>query len=253
MDYEAELAIVIGRATHTMRVNIATNAQNGGLKPIGGRSKLGDEVTRRIRDTIMSGGYVAGQKLVVDDLAQHLGVSTMPVREALVALAHEGILDVSPRRGFRIAQLAANDIEDIFMVQAFLAGLLAERATPVMNQGHMDQLYRIQAEVEALGEHDSDEVRAKIEDCNYRFHRAINHVVEASRLRWFLRAATQYVPRHIYETIPSWTRLTIVDHPAIIEALARRDAETARRRVEEHVKRCGTQVLENLKARGFWS
>lgn len=241
------------RATHTARVNIATSAQGGGLKPMGGRPKLGDEVTRRIRDTIMSGSYVAGQKLVVDDLAQQLAVSAMPVREALVALAHEGILEVSPRRGFRIAQLAARDVEDIFMVQAFLAGMLAEQATPLMNQGHIEQLYRIQADVEALAERDSEEVRAKIEDCNYRFHRTINHVVEAPRLRWFLRAATQYIPRHIYETIPSWTRLTVVDHPPIIEALARRDAETGRRRVEEHVIRCGTQVVENLKARGFWS
>ncbi len=217
------------------------------------RRRLGDEVAQQVRDAIMSGTYVAGEKLVVEDLASQLGVSTMPVREALVALAHEGVLQVSPRRGFGVARLGKQDIEDIFRVQAFLAGILAERASQTIDEKGLRRLQRIQEKVErAAANGDTGASSAQIEDLNYEFHYSLNHVVDAPRLRWFLRVATQYVPRHVYETIPTWTRLTVVDHPQIIEALESRDPTAARRRAETHVMRAGMQVVENLEARGFW-
>ena len=223
------------------------------LTPIGGRPKLGDEVTRQIRDAIMSGTYVASEKLVLEELASQLSVSTMPVREALVTLAHEGILQVSPRRGFRVAMLRRQDIEDIFRVQAFVAGVLAERAAGKIQDQEILRLSRIREKVDTLAAKGyTDQSRAKIEDLNFSFHHSINHIVDSPRLRWFLRAATQYVPRHIYEAIPTWTDLTVVDHPRILEALQARDARLARRRVEAHVMHAGMHVVENLQARGFW-
>ncbi len=202
----------------------------------------------------MSGIYTSGQKLVVDDLATRLGVSTMPVREALATLAHEGILEVLPRRGFRVTELAKQDVEDIFLVHSFIAGVLAERAVPLVDEGVIKRLRHIGRKVDQLGKGgDSESGRSQIEFLNYSFHRTINYLVPAPRLHYFLEGASQYVPRHLYATIPTWTKLTIRDHPDIIRALEERDAKSARLLAEEHVLHAGRQVVENLEAHGFFT
>ena len=222
------------------------------LQPVQG-VKLGDEVTKQIRDAVMSGAYQSGEKLAIEKLAGELGVSTMPVREALLALASEGILEISPRRGFRVAMLARRDIEDIFYVHAFLAGVLAERAARVIDEATLKRLWRIREKVDALrGSGDSDDRRQKIEFLNYSFHRTVNGLVDAPRLHWFLDAASKYVPRHMYETLDGWTQLTVDDHPHIIEALERRDESASRTRTEEHVLHAGKLVIDNLEAHGFF-
>lgn len=224
------------------------------LRPIPETPKLGQTVTKQVRDAIMSGIYVPGQKLVVEDLATRLGVSTMPVREALVTLANEGILDVLPRRGFRVTRFSKQDVEDIFLVHSFIAGVLAERAVPLIDERVLERLRHIGRKVDQLAKADDTErTRSQIEFLNYSFHRTINYLVNAPRLHYFLEMASQYVPRHLYSTIPTWTELTVQEHPRIIDALARRDARRVRRLAEEHVLDAARKVVENLEAHGFFT
>ena len=75
---------------------------NSIFNSLDGRPKLGREVTRILRDAIMSGKFSPGQRMMVDELARQLGVSTMPIREALVTLAGEGLVDELARRGFQV-------------------------------------------------------------------------------------------------------------------------------------------------------
>ena len=201
----------------------------------------------------MSGAYLSGQKLVVDDLAETLGVSTMPVREALVTLAHEGVLEVLPRRGFRVTEITKQDVEDIFLVHAFVAGVLAERAASIMDDATLERLRHIVRKVDHLApDMESEQTRSRIEFLNYSFHRTYNNIVKAPRLHWFWDSASQYVPRHLYATIPAWTHMTVDDHPKIVEALERRDARASRAVAEEHVRHAGRMVVENLEGHGFW-
>jgi DNA-binding GntR family transcriptional regulator len=86
----------------------------------------------------------------------------------------------------------------------------------------------------------------RVEELNFKFHRTINHVPDAKRLRWFLRASTRYVPRRFYETVPGWTEATRDRHSAIIDALEARDAMTARRLMELHMLEAGRLVREHL-------
>lgn len=224
------------------------------LRRIPETPKLGQTVTKQIRDAIMSGVYLTGQKLVVDDLATRLGVSTMPVREALVTLAHEGVLEVLPRRGFRVAEFTKQDVEDIFLVHAFVAGVIAERAVPLVDAGVVERLKHIVRKVNQLAAaQQSEQARSRIEFLNYAFHRTYNNLVNAPRLHWFMDAASQYVPRHLYATIPTWTQLTVHDHPEIIEAFERKDRKAARRMAEEHVMHAGREVVANLESHGFWT
>jgi DNA-binding GntR family transcriptional regulator len=216
------------------------------------RRKLGDETTRYLRDELLSGHYQAGERMGVQQLAETLGVSTMPVREALLTLANEGLLEVVPRRGFRVAAIKLRDVEDAFRVHALVAGLLIEEAAPIITPAAVGELRDVQAAIQQTFHRGLDPraLADQVEELNFRFHRTINHVPDARRLRWFLRAATRYVPRRFYETIPGWNEATRDRHGAIIEALETRDAAQARRLMEEHVTEAGGLVRRQLEARG---
>jgi DNA-binding GntR family transcriptional regulator len=218
------------------------------------RRKLGEEATRRLRDTIMSGTYPAGYRMGIDELARDLGVSTMPVREALIALANEGLLEVLPRRGFRVAAISRQDVEDVFRVHALVAGELAERAARAIDAETIARLKEVQEDIESISQSRmAASVRStRIEQANYTFHRMINHSSDSERLRWFLRAATRFVPRQFYEAIPGWMETTVHDHPQIIAALEQRKAGQSRRLMTEHVSLAGELVVSELERTGFW-
>jgi DNA-binding GntR family transcriptional regulator len=211
-------------------------------------------VTRFLRDSIMSGEYQQGTRIRLEELAARLNVSTMPAREALMAMVSEGLLEPLPRRGYRVVALQRQDIEDVFAVHAFVAGHLAERAAALIGKDDIAKLEDLQREAESIVKlRISKRERAvRIDAVNFEFHRLINQVAEAPRLRWFLRAATRYVPRHFYQAIPSWTDATVADHPKIIEALRHRNAAAARRLTEDHIRHAGRLVIEHLTGRGFW-
>jgi DNA-binding GntR family transcriptional regulator len=213
------------------------------------RKKLGDEVAQYLREALMAGRYLADQRLGVEDLAEELGVSTMPVREALLTLANEGLLVVRPRRGFRVVQLTVQDIEDVYDVHAYLSGRLAERAAANISEQTVGKLADLQRRIERATA--DKEPLAVLERLNSEFHREINRCAKSPRLEWFLRAATRYLPRQFYEDVPEWAQTSTQDHPAIIEALVRHDGDGARQLMEQHVERAGALVVRSLLARGW--
>src|SRR5207244_1357424 len=90
--------------------------------------KLADEVVATLRRMILVGELPPGSRSSQDELARLLGVSTMPVREALLRLAAEGFVEASPNRSFTIVRTTQTDVRDIYWMHAMLAGELASRA-----------------------------------------------------------------------------------------------------------------------------
>jgi DNA-binding GntR family transcriptional regulator len=218
------------------------------LKPLAVRRKLGDEVTRYLRDSLTTGVYPAGERVRINDIAAELGVSAMPVREALIALASEGLVEMLPRRGFRVGTVQLKDFEDTFRVHAFVAGLLAEEAARSISAEALQQLKAIDAKLQDLAGRKTKD-RDRLETLNFEFHRAVNYASDSPRLRWFLRAATRNIPHRFYGDMPGWIEETVADHPKIIDALERHDPRRARTAMEEHIRHTGVVILANLPSR----
>ncbi|MCZ7568950.1 MAG: GntR family transcriptional regulator [Ardenticatenaceae bacterium] len=81
---------------------------------------LRDQVYQILRDRIITGQLIPGQRLDVDDLSQSLGVSPTPVKDALKQLAAEGLIDIRPRRGTFVAEFTRRDIEELFDVRLMM-------------------------------------------------------------------------------------------------------------------------------------
>jgi DNA-binding GntR family transcriptional regulator len=83
-------------------------------------AKIASTVYEQIRTAILSGELSNSERLVEEDLAVSLGISRTPVREALRRLAAEGLVDVSPNRGARVAEWDADDLREIFDLRSIL-------------------------------------------------------------------------------------------------------------------------------------
>lgn len=222
------------------------------FRQLAGRKKLSAEVADYLRDAIISGHFSPGERLSPSALASDLRVSPMPVREALAALAADGLIDAITRRGFRVAHISRRDIRDAFTVHAFIAGLLAEAASRVVVADTIKELRLIHSEIDRLSSLPDHDSQMRIENLNFDFHRTINRVPDAYRLRRFLANVSQFAPRHFYDSIPHWVDATVKDHPKIIDALESRDPDGARRLMEQHILRAGALLDRNLDQHGFW-
>src|ERR1700734_2978608 len=104
------------------------------------RAQLSDEVAGHLRAAIMSGALRPGTYIRLDETAAKLGVSVTPVREALLKLRGEGMVQLEPHRGHVVLPLSRQDIDDIFWVQATIAKELAATAAQNITDGEIDEL-----------------------------------------------------------------------------------------------------------------
>lgn len=102
------------------------------------RISLAGQVTNALRDLIISGVYVQDQPLRQDEIASRLGVSRIPVREALQLLEAEGLIVNVPYKGAVVAKLSAAEIEEYFDIRANLECDLLDRAIPNMTPEHIE-------------------------------------------------------------------------------------------------------------------
>jgi DNA-binding GntR family transcriptional regulator len=210
------------------------------------RPQLSDEAATYVRALIMSGELPPGASVRVEAIAEALGVSTTPAREALQALRVEGFLDLIPRQGFRVAQLTGQDIEDLFRVQALVAGELVARAvvnaTPA-DIAHLNEIHERLVAVAAVGDLEH------LEELNHEFHREMYRIGRAPKILWVLGLLTRYVPRMFYANIPGWPETTRDDHSAILEMIVTGDAEGARAAMHEHIGHSGKLLAAHFDER----
>ena len=195
------------------------------------RPQLSDDVARYVRRRIFNGTYRAGEYLRLDQLAADVGISVTPVREALLNLRAEGLLELHPRRGFMVLEVTARDMADVAIVQAFVGGELAARAAENITDEQLASLRVIQDELERAYEQ-TDLVR--MVRLNHEFHRTINVAADSPKLTQFMSGITRYAPESVFPTLHGWPKQSTADHRAVITALEARDAELARSAMAGH-------------------
>jgi DNA-binding GntR family transcriptional regulator len=188
----------------------------------------------RIRALILSGDVAPGTRLGQVDLAERLGVSRTPVREALRRLTGEGLVEFQDQRGFRVADIAIDDVVRRLEVRLLLepgaARLAAERAT--------------EEDLELLAAAIERERRARsavaAHDASREFHLLIaaathnRELVGAIEALWLIEVGRRLLARR--RAAPAWQAHDVEEHEAILAALRKRDAALAGRLMDEHVR-----------------
>lgn len=212
------------------------------------RGGLPDDVAAYIRRLILTGVLKPGTKIDQDAVGEALDVSRSPIREALVILGQEGLLDVTPRRGASVALLTPDDIIDHYELFGVVSGRAAERAADLLTDDQVDELARIQ---QAFRTAPDNAAAADLSKLNDEFHRIVNSCAPR-RTRWLLRLLERSVPADYYEFANGWNDRAVEHHQAILDAIADHDAERARRAMEHHLHESGIAAADALRAHGFW-
>jgi DNA-binding GntR family transcriptional regulator len=185
------------------------------------RAQLSDEVAGHLRTAIMSGTLRPGTFIRLDETAAQLGVSITPVREALLKLRGEGMVQLEPHRGHVVLPLTRQDIDDIFWLQSTIARELAATATERITERDIAELERINDLLATAVSGGDAEAIASLE---FSFHRVFNQASGRIKLAWFLLNAARYMPAQLYAADPLWGESTVDNHRRLIAALRDRDA-----------------------------
>jgi DNA-binding GntR family transcriptional regulator len=211
--------------------------------PVVVQDKLADRVAAWLRDAIITGRLRSGENLRLVALAERLGVSTTPVREALLFLQKEGLVVGEARRGFSVASLSREDIRDLFVLHAFIAGVLAERAAGHLDDAELRSLATLNTSIKR-SVRDGDHDRAA--ELKQEFHRIINKAAGPSILHRILGDMSRWTGPQVR----GWPAAAGQDHGPIVKALRERDGARARTLIERHVQKAGQQVVAHLTEHG---
>lgn len=209
-----------------------------------GKPNLKDAVADMLRQLIYSGRLRPGERIDQKKIAAEFGVSKLPVREALITLQSEGLVESEPRHGSFVAALTPSDVRDHYLVYGMVAGLAAQVAASVIDDADLAELDELVAAMKASPD--------DLEQLNFRFHQRINRVGSSRRLRVSLYNLSKGLPPLFQTNIPGWSEVALADHCEILEALRARNGAEARRAMEAHLRRGADHAVKSLDARAFW-
>jgi DNA-binding GntR family transcriptional regulator len=209
----------------------------------------GEQVANILRRMILVGELPPGERLTQDILADRLGVSTMPIREALLRLVPEGLVEVTSGR-FSVVRSEAGDILDAYWIHARLAGELTERSCRIDSSGRLAaKLHAINDDyLEAASRND----RTRMEELNWDFHRGINTAAQAPKLLLILRTVLRSVPDGFYSLLDGWAEASKRGHGDILDAFDAHDARAAGAAARDHVIEAGQLLRERFWDHGIW-
>ncbi len=207
----------------------------GVLKPLHETVSLEKLAYDRIKDAILTFGFMPNQALVEGDLALQLGISKTPVRDALMRLEREGLVSRIPFKGTYVSDINNQDMADIYTIRAVLEGLAIRLATEFITPEEIERLDELTEEhAVALSQRDFSGV-AKI---NAEFHRIILHKCHNQRLINNLEDLDDLLKRYRLLSIVQGVRLekSVPEHKAIVAALKERNPLKAEIAMKEHLQ-----------------
>ena len=206
---------------------------------------LRDVVFNTLRRAILRGELVPGQRLMEIRLADQMGVSRTPVREAIRKLELEGLVLMIPRRGAIVAKITEKDLKDVLEVRASLERLSTKLACERMEEETIEELREAQEAFKAALRGDDITLQAQKD---VEFHDVIYKSTNNLRLIQMLNNLREQMYRYRLEYLKDGTshQKLVEEHEAIIEALSRRDTEETTNIMVGHVYNQEQAVMRKI-------
>ena len=206
---------------------------------------LREVVCETLREAIREGILQPGERLMEIQIAEELGVSRTPVREAIRKLELEGYVVMLPRRGTYVANLSIKDINEVFEIRssidALAAGLAAERIT----EDELEKMeHMLVATVDAFEHGDME----RVVEFDSQFHDVLYCASRNDRLVGIISNLREQLTRFrsISMAQPGRMKETMDEHRRMVEAIAQRDVELAQSIAREHMENAEQALLLDL-------
>jgi DNA-binding GntR family transcriptional regulator len=210
---------------------------------------LREVVCETLRNAIVAGILQPGERLMEIQVAEELGVSRTPVREAIRKLELEGFVVMIPRRGTYVSDLSIKDITEVFEVRTSLdvlaAGLAAERIT----EEELEQMERLLVEIGGyIEQNDMD----KIVEADSQFHDILYRASRNERLVGIINNLREQLTRFrsLSMSYPGRLKEMFGEHTRMVESLGQRNVALAQQFAGEHMANAEQVLLKNMLERG---
>lgn len=229
------------------------DAGGSGARTTGDAGQRQRQAYTELKHRIMHGELSPGTQMLENDIAELLGMSRTPVREAMIRLTEEGLIEVRPRHGMRVLGITVDDLEEIYAVrtplEAAAVRMAAERG---LSQKELGELSRSMERMERALEEDRLWDWA-LEDGE--FHRLLVNSSGNKRLISIIETLRGQLHRGTMATCDMREKphLSNIEHRAVFEAIANRQPELAERKLAGHLHRSGGMLIELLRTRGLTS
>ena len=211
-------------------------------KQIFGAANTPDLIVETLRTAIIQGQYKAGAPLRQDRIAQDLGVSKIPLREALVQLKAEGLVSFMPKRGAVVSSLSAAKAAEIFIMRQALETLALEQAIPRLGR---PDLIRARSVLEIMDE-ESDQ--GQWGNLNWEFHTTLYQAAQMPLLLATIHTLHNNVTRYLVIYLDRLAGLTRSqeEHRQLLEACQNQDIQRAKAVLESHLSRASKDLVSYL-------
>jgi DNA-binding GntR family transcriptional regulator len=209
------------------------------------RESSADQVAAHVRRSIMAGELRKGDRLLQDEIAEELGVSRIPVREAIIALDREGWVSFEANRGAFVTGLEADDIRDHYELRGIVLGLAAKRVAETATDDALADLaerhgaMRRAPDVAAFSSH------------NERFLAKLLGLADSPRLRATLLVTPSILPDGFFDVVPAGREIQVKGIGQLVRALKARRAEDADQLMRATLRRHGDAVVEAFGRSGL--
>lgn len=205
---------------------------------------LREMVFESLREAIIQGRLKPGERLMEIQLAEEMGVSRTPVREAIRKLELEGFVVMVPRKGAYVAGISVKDIVDVFEVRAALEGLAAGLAAERITEEELEELERALVKTYEVSSYDLE----ALVETDTKFHELIYRASRNERLAQIITNLADQIQRFRTTSLsqPGRTKHALEEHKQIVEAISERNVELAQTLAREHIENAEQSLLNAL-------
>jgi DNA-binding GntR family transcriptional regulator len=217
----------------------------GPLQVLQERKSLGEHVFENLKQAIIRGNITPGEWLVENHIAQMLGISRTPVREAIHKLEREGLIERQPRGGFTVLGLSRDDIEETFGIRSVLEGYAARLAT---TKHQSKELKALEKKIEEFQVCLSKRQLDVLPGINTEFHDLLYALSKSPRLIHMINALRDQIFRFRQMILKDdkLANISNEDHIQMLKFMRKRDAERVERLVRDHILRGQDEVLREF-------
>jgi DNA-binding GntR family transcriptional regulator len=200
------------------------------------RTSSAEHIAQHIRSLIFDGDLLPGTRVPQDAIAEELGVSRIPIREALIALEREGWVTIEMHRGAFINALDKQSIRDHYELLGLIYGFAAKRALTRTNGDVAERLADIQSQFSDATDPE------ELQDLSISFYSSIVRAAASPRITVALRAMSAMVPGNFFELVPGAIEVEKKGLAAMVRAMQKNDGERASAECVKMMRRLGNQV-----------
>ena len=207
---------------------------------------LRDVVFNTLRQAILTGDFLPGERLMESTLAMRLGVSRTPVREAIRKLELEGLVDMIPRKGAAVARITVSDLKDVLEVRCHLEEFAASIACDRITEEEKAQLT---VALKAFEQAIEDKDLRLIAQRDVEFHDVIFRATKNKRLLQIINNLREQIYRYRIEYIKDfgYHETLVKEHKEILDAIFSGNKEAAEKIMRTHIYNQEIIVIKNLK------